>query len=164
MSIKHNTANTVFIELAGISSILSHLINQTTNTMYITDEVAYQMTLYIFRYELNIRCLWTTIPATTIGVIDLEYMVAELELPPEIKQFIIFYSSDIFDRIEVAINELMDLFIPKQTWDILLMREHGPFTVEITNDGDYRIREWVQHQRTHRTKFANCYKENILGL
>lgn len=164
MSIKHNTANTVFIELAGISSILSHLINQTTNTSFITDEVAYHMALYVFRYELNIRCLWTTVPATTIGVVDLEAMVADIKIPIELKQFIIFHSSDIFDRIEVAVNELMDLFIPRQTWDILLVREHGPFTVEIVNDGDYRVYEWIQHQRTHKTKFASCYRETTLGL
>jgi hypothetical protein len=91
-------------------------------------------------------------------------MVADVKIPIELKQFIIFHSSDIFDRIEVAVNELMDLFIPRQTWDILLVREHGPFTVEVVNDGDYRVYEWIQHQRTHKTKFASCYRETTLGL
>lgn len=164
MSIQHISPNMMYIELAGISAILAHLINQATNGNYITDEIAHHMSVYIFRYELNLRCLWVGVSRQSMGVIDIEKMVLDINISPNLKQFIIFNCADIFDRIEIAVNELLDLITKKETWDILTVNDCGPFSIQIINDGDYRVYEWAKQQKTLGTKFGRMYKSATLEL
>lgn len=164
MTLQHNSPRVIFIELVGVGTLFAHLINQALNMHVITDEIAHQIILGVFKYELNIRTLWTMTPATTMGVIDIERIVVDIDMPPEIKQFIIFHCDDVFDRIEIAINEMMDMCIPKRTWDIISVTEDSLYTLKLINEGDYRIYDWVNNQVNDRTKLSKIYSKEKLGM
>lgn len=164
MTLQHNSPRVIFIELVGVGTLLAHLINQTLNMQVITDEIAHQIIFGVFKYELDIRTLWTMTPATSMGVVDIEHIVLDIEMPAEIKQFIIFHCNDIFDRVEVAINEMMDMCIPKHTWDVISVKEESLYTLKLINEGDYRIYDWVNNQRNNRTKLSRIYSEEKLGM
>lgn len=164
MSIHHTSPNIMYIELSGVGAILSHLINQSLRQNIITDEVAHNMVVFIFKYELNVRSLWLGLAREKMGIIDLEKMVIPLNIPDSVKEFIIFNCNDIFDKVLVNINELLNLITKEETWDILAIKECGLFAIQIRNEGDYRVYEWSRLQQSNNTNFAKLYSIGTLEM
>lgn len=162
MLTKHNYPREMFIELSGITNLIKHLLNELSRNAYVTMEIAHKIAIWILRYNLDSRCLWLKNPNSHMGIHDKENLFADIELTPHYKNYLINDTSDVFAAIQLAISELLDGHVPRETWHIWSMRSTAPFTVCLRDDGDYRIVSWINEQESNNTDFTRIYDYNIL--
>lgn len=153
------------IEITAISSMVVHLFNNALGGLFITPDMAEHITLTMIKHDVAVRCMWSDVNAR-MGVDEIEAMVIPLSLIPQIKQHIIFNCNLVLDDIELLIMEYFNNVLPARTWDIVLVLESQSqgASVRIVNEGDFRIKEWVDNQLESAGKYSRIYRKADLGL
>lgn len=164
MLTKHEYPQTMLIELSGISNLIAYLLNELSGYNYINIDIAYEISIKVLQYNLNIRCLWLNVSQSYMGVVDKEQLLLDIDIPEDYKSYLINAGDDAFIAIETAMSELLDMYVPKKTWYIWSISNRSMFTACLINDGDYRIHQWSQDQKANRTQLGYAYSIDTLGL
>lgn len=163
MTIKHNYPKLSLIEMSGITSLISHVLNSISQSNMITTDIAYSIATFVMRYNLDYRCMWMLNVRTFMGVIDKEKMLSDVELPYDYKMYLINTNIDVFITIEVAMSELLDMYVGKDTWHIWSIVPMPNHSICLRDDGDFRIADWAETQKSSRTDFIKRIPFETLG-
>lgn len=165
MTIKHIQPKILLIEISGMTSLIAHSINDLCRSKVINMNMAYEIAIAVLRYDIDIRCHWMLKNNRCMNLDEREAMLSKIEgLTPEVIAYIVRNGTNTLNAIEVAMTEVLDIYINKQTWGIWSISPHFNYSVRLQNDGDYRIAEWVQHQHNIKSIFQQRLSNDTLGV
>lgn len=164
MLIKHNYPKVMLIEMSGLSSLIAHTLNAFCGSRIFSMDDAYAVALYTVKYHIDVRCIWLLYAGMDMNKDDLIKMFSGVELmTPEMLDNIIVNGRGVISNIEQSTRELLDAYVPRNTWNIWSVQHHTQYSICLTNRGDYRIAEWAATQENANTVFAQNLDAGVLG-
>lgn len=154
----------MLIELSGITSLIVHALNDLSKRRMVDNKMAYQIALFALKRDIDMRCNWILVDKVNMGAWHKETMLNEVkDMPPGFVDYLIDYGDEVFIIIERAMSELLDKYIPKNTWHIWSVSAYDNFSICLCDRGDYRIAEWAQQQQLENSVFAQRMNQYDLG-